>query len=80
MRRIGNGKRHGIPLGIRVTRSGKSIGTGLTLVIITVYYFLLIGSIIISEKGLVPSRYAMWTSNLLVLVPAVILNFRLLKK
>jgi len=70
----------GIPLGIRLQRSSKSIGAGVTIIVVTIYYFLLIASVVLSEKGTLPSKYIMWLSDATLFITGIILNIRLLCK
>lgn len=52
------------PLGIKTQRGSRSIGFGLSLILIFVYYFLLLLGITIGEKGWMPPLIATWLPNI----------------
>jgi lipopolysaccharide export system permease protein len=66
----------GIPLGIQPTRSVRSRGFSLSLVVIFVYYLLLTLGESLAERGVVPPVVAMWSPNVLLSVLAVTLFIR----
>ncbi|HNW93724.1 MAG TPA: LptF/LptG family permease [bacterium] len=53
-----------VPLGMMARRSGRSVGFGLSLVLIFGYYLLVIGGEPLALRGTLPAP-AMWTANLL---------------
>jgi len=56
----------GIPLGITARRAEKSISFGISLVLMTLYWILLIGGKGLAQKGLVPPFLALQFSNFVV--------------
>jgi lipopolysaccharide export LptBFGC system permease protein LptF len=56
----------GIPLGITTRRSEKSINFGISLILMTAYWLLLIGGKALAQKGLVPPALSLQFSNLVV--------------
>ncbi len=56
----------GAPLGITTRRSEKSIGFGISLGLMTLYWLLLIGGNAIAQKGIAPPFLALQFSNLLI--------------
>lgn len=70
----------GIPLGIKTHRKETSIGAGISLILVSFYYFLMTFGEAFQDK---PSLYPwllMWIPNSMLLVIGVILIYRLLKK
>lgn len=55
-----------IPLGLRPHRSGTSIGLGLTVLIVLLYYLLMSTMLALGESDRVPPIVAAWTPNLLL--------------
>lgn len=55
-----------VPLGLRPHRSGRSIGFGLTVVVLVTYYFLMSVSLVLGERGQIPAFLAAWFPNFLV--------------
>lgn len=68
-----------IPLGIELKRGGRAIGFGVSLLIIFFYYLLIIGSITISEKGILPAGISLWIPNFLFFGIGGFLFYRLSK-
>ena len=56
----------GIPLGIQPHRSGGSIGFGLSILIILVYYVIMTIARALGESGALPPALGAWLQNLLV--------------
>ncbi len=52
-----------VPLGLRPHRSGRSIGFGLTVIILVAYYFLMSVSLTLGERGQLPAFLAAWGPN-----------------
>ena len=61
----------GIPLGIQPTRSVRSRGFSLSLVLIFVYYLLLTLGESLGERGMLPAGIAMWLPNILLTLLAL---------
>lgn len=55
-----------VPLGLRPHRSGRSIGLGLTLLIVIVYYVLISTTLALGQTGRLPALLAAWSPNLIV--------------
>ncbi len=55
-----------VPLGLRPHRSGSSIGLGLTILILLVYYLLMNTTLALGHSGRLPAALAAWSPNLLV--------------
>ena len=53
----------GIPLGIRAENKGKTIGIGLSLGIIAVYYFMMVAGIKLSFNGSITPWLGVWLPN-----------------
>ena len=70
----------GMVLGITLEKGGKSIGFGMSLLVIFFYYLLLVGGITISEKGYLISWFDLWLSNIVVFITGGILMGRILRK
>ncbi len=69
----------GLPLGIITHRGGRTIGFGMSVFVLCFYYFLLIGSITISEREIVPAYVSLWIPNIISLTVGSILFYKLLK-
>lgn len=69
----------GIPLGITTRRGEKSIGIGIALALMTLYWTLLIGGKAIAQKGLVPPFMALQFSNFVTAAVGLVLLRRLAK-
>ena len=61
----------GAPLGIRRTRSGKSAGIAVALLVFLIYYIVLATGMNLSETGKVPPVLAYWAPNAFMVVMAV---------
>jgi len=68
----------GIPLAIRVHRGGRSIGFGISLVVLVVYYVLVMGGAGAGQRGLWPAWLAVWLGNVVISVLAAALGWRFL--
>lgn len=66
----------GIPLGITARRSERSVGFGISLGIMIIYYILAVGCESISLKGMLDPAIAMWIPNILLLFFGVFLNLK----
>ena len=69
----------GIPLGITIKRSDKSMSFGLGLVVLTAYWTLLIGGKALAQKGLAPPFISMEFSNLAIGLAGFLLFRRMVK-
>jgi len=56
----------GAPLAIRVRRSGKAISIGLTVVLVSMYYLLMIFGQGMGNNGVIPPLWASWMPNLVL--------------
>ncbi len=56
----------GIPLAIRLQRGGRSIGFGISLVVLLVYYVLVMGGTGIAQRGVLPAWLSVWIGNVIV--------------
>ncbi|OGW50438.1 MAG: LPS export ABC transporter permease LptF [Nitrospirae bacterium GWC2_57_9] len=63
----------GAPLGIRRTRSGKSAGIALALLVFLVYYVLLATGTNLSNTGKLPPAVAYWTPNVIMTIAALVM-------
>jgi len=66
----------GIPLGITARRSERSVGFGMSLGIIIIYYALAVGCESISLRGTLEPAIAMWIPNILLLLFGIFLNIK----
>ena len=65
----------GAPLGIRQSRSGRSAGVAIALVVFLVYYILLAGGRNLAEAGTLAPAAAYWIPNALMTVAALALVY-----
>jgi LPS export ABC transporter permease LptF len=70
----------GVPLGVKLQRSTKTIGAGVSIAVVTVYHFVFIACTTFAEKSVFPAKYIMWLNNVVILVPGVVLYYKLLRK
>ena len=78
----------GAPLGIRRSRSGKSAGVVVALLVFFVYYIILGSATNLSETGIVLPIVAFWIPNLMMMLVAIIyvlkagreINFMIINK
>jgi lipopolysaccharide export system permease protein len=70
----------GIPLALRVRRGGRSIGFGLSLLVVFVYYVLVMGGVGVAQRGVLPTAPCVWFANGVVAILAIFLGLRLLKQ
>ena len=61
----------GAPLGIRRSRSGKSAGIAIALLVFLVYFIILSGATNLAETGTLPAYLAYWVPNILMTVAAL---------
>ncbi|MEW6228807.1 MAG: LptF/LptG family permease, partial [Bacillota bacterium] len=55
----------GAPLGVRTHRASTSLGFGMSILIIFVYYVIMSLSCAVAERGSVPPALGAWFSNVL---------------
>ena len=65
----------GLPLAITTRRSEKSIGIGLALVLVTIYWLLLAFGQVLATKGIFPIWLAMWFGNITLAVVGLIMMY-----
>lgn len=70
----------GIPLGIKVHRGETSIGTGISLILVSFYYFLMTLGEAFQDKPDFYPWLLMWVPNLILFIVGIILIHRVLKK
>ena len=70
----------GIPLGIVLERGGKSIGFGVSMLVIFLYYLLLVTGLNLGEKGVFNPGIISWLPNAACLAAGVLLWRKMLKK
>jgi LPS export ABC transporter permease LptF len=69
----------GLPLGVLFHRKGKSTGFGLSLVVVSAYYFMLMGGITLADKGIMPPVPAVWLPNAVILAFGLALSREMFK-
>ena len=62
-----------IPLGVRPQRSSRSIGLGLSLLFILVYYVLMTFGMVLGESGRMTAMHAAWLPNIVFGITGVLL-------
>jgi len=70
----------GLPLAINTKKREKSVGFGLSLLILTIYYLIFIGGQSLSMRNLIPPIIGVWLANFIYFVVGVILNFVIVEK
>jgi lipopolysaccharide export system permease protein len=66
----------GIPLGMRVSRSGPLLGVGTALILVVVFYFLNNITLALGDGGRIPPMAAAWTTNAIFACVGSVLLFR----
>ncbi len=66
----------GAPLGLQPNRSGSSIGLGLSIIVIFIYYIVLTIGGAIGQTGLIPPLLAAWLPNLIFGIVGLGLNYK----
>jgi lipopolysaccharide export LptBFGC system permease protein LptF len=69
-----------LPIGIMAGKRGKTIGFGMSLGIILVYYTLLILVLTLSEKDYAPANLVMWLPNVVIAAAGICLFTKMVKK
>lgn len=70
----------GLPLAINTRRREKSVGFGLSLILLTVYYLLFIGGQALSIKNILPPIIGVWSTNAIYFMVGVVLIFVITEK
>ncbi len=65
-----------VPLGLRPHRSGRSIGFGMTVVVLLSYYVMISITLTLGESGRIAAFWAAWTPNLVVAATGAYLLWR----
>ena len=60
----------GIPLALRVKRGGRSIGFGLSLLVVLVYYILIMGGVGMAQRGVWSAVPCVWFANVILTIVA----------
>ena len=66
----------GIPLGLSAKKGGKSTGFVLTIVLVFLYYFAMLGGVALGRQGKLPPMLGAWLANLVFAVAGVALLWR----
>jgi lipopolysaccharide export LptBFGC system permease protein LptF len=69
-----------LPIGMLTGKGGKTIGFGMSLGVILIYYMLLMLSITLSEKNYVPASLMFWVPNVIVTMTGFYLFTKMVKK
>ncbi len=69
-----------LPIGIMAGKGGKTIGFGMSLGVIFIYYMLLVIAMNLGEKGFVEARVIMWLPNLAVSACGIYLFTKMVKR
>jgi lipopolysaccharide export LptBFGC system permease protein LptF len=69
-----------IPLGIITEKGAKSIGFGMSLLILFGFYILLVTSMNIGENGYVKPQYILWLPHVVMLASGIFLWKKMLRK
>jgi LPS export ABC transporter permease LptF len=70
----------GIPLAIRVQRGGRSIGFGISLIILMGYYVAIMGGSGVAQRGLWPPWLAVWMGNVIIACLGAWFNWRFVQQ
>ena len=70
----------GLPMAINTRRREKSVGFGMSLIILTIYYLLLIGGQALSLRNMIPPLIGMWAGNFIYFVIGLVLIFIIIEK
>ncbi|MFC1807143.1 LptF/LptG family permease [Candidatus Omnitrophota bacterium] len=70
----------GLPIAINTRRRERSVGFGISLLILTIYYLLLIGGQALSLRGVLPPIIGMWAANLIYFFIGTLLIFIVIEK
>ncbi len=70
----------GIPLAIRMQRGGRSIGFGMSLLIVVIYYVMIMGGTALGQRGSWPPWIAVWAGNIILLETSIFLYWRMSRR
>lgn len=70
----------GLPLAINTKRREKSVGFGISLILLTIYYLLFIAGQALSLKDIVPPIIGMWATNAIYFAVGIVLIFVIIEK
>lgn len=70
----------GLPLAINAKRREKSVGFGISLILLTVYYLLFIGGQALSLKNIISPIIGIWITNVIYFAAGIILIFVIIEK
>ncbi len=70
----------GLPLAIRTHRSEKSIGFGISLALLIIYWLLLATGNVCAIRKLLPPWFAMWLGNIIFIVAGLVFFYRSAKR
>ncbi|KQC13583.1 MAG: hypothetical protein APR63_08165 [Desulfuromonas sp. SDB] len=57
----------GAPLGIKTRKGGMGAAFGIAILITTIFYIFIVGGETLSDRGLIPPFWAMWSANIIFL-------------
>jgi lipopolysaccharide export system permease protein len=67
----------GVPLALQVRRGGRSLGFGLSLLVVLIYYVLVMGGVGIAQRGVWPVIPSVWFANLILAIVAFVFAVRI---
>lgn len=70
----------GLPLAINTRRREKSVGFGISLILLSIYYLLFIGGQALSLRNIVPPIIGVWATNIIYFIAGLILIFIIIEK
>ena len=70
----------GLPLAINTRRREKTIGFGISLIILTIYYLIFIGSQALSLRNIVPPIIGVWLANAVYFIAGMVLIFIIVER
>ena len=69
-----------LPLAINTRRREKSVGFGISLIVLTAYYLLLIGGQALALRNVVPPIIGVWAVNVIYFITGAVLVFVVIEK
>jgi lipopolysaccharide export system permease protein len=66
----------GAPLGIRRSRSGKSAGIAIALLVFLIYYIIVGGATNLAETGILPPLLAYWLPNIVIALVSLLFVYK----
>jgi lipopolysaccharide export LptBFGC system permease protein LptF len=70
----------GLPVAVSTRRREKSVGLGISLIILTAYYLLFIGGEAMALKNTIPPIIGIWAANFIYLIIGIILISAIIEK